>query len=54
MLLLVFSALGGESPFYQSRLRGPAPDRLYYQPDDPRTPDKDFCAELPRRKYGAW
>jgi len=33
----------GESPFYQSRLKGPAPDRLYCQPDDPRTPDKTFA-----------
>jgi uncharacterized heparinase superfamily protein len=29
----------GESPFYQARLAGPAPDRLLFQPADPRAPD---------------
>jgi len=33
----------GASPFYQARLKGPAPDRLYHQPVDPRTPDKLFA-----------
>lgn len=36
----------GESPFYQAQLKGPAPDRLCHQPDDPRTPDKDFAKAL--------
>lgn len=30
----------GESPFYQAQLEGPAPDRLSFQPIDPRTPDR--------------
>lgn len=30
----------GESPFYQAQLKGPAPDRLHFQPIDPRTPDR--------------
>lgn len=30
----------GESPFYQAQLKGPAPDRLSFQPEDPRTPDR--------------
>jgi len=30
----------GESPFYQAQLKGPAPDRLCFQPVDRRTPDK--------------
>ncbi len=38
----------GESPFYQARLRGPAPDRLLFQPDDPFTPDKDFAQSFAR------
>ncbi len=33
----------GESLFYQVRLRGPAPDRLLFQPVDPFTPDSDFA-----------
>ncbi|MEO0398232.1 MAG: heparinase II/III family protein [Pseudomonadota bacterium] len=30
----------GESPFYQSKLKGPAPDRFLHRPDDPYTPDR--------------
>lgn len=30
----------GESPFYQAQLKGPAPDRLSFQPTDPRAPDR--------------
>ncbi|MEM9014237.1 MAG: heparinase II/III family protein [Pseudomonadota bacterium] len=33
----------GESPFYQSQLRGPAPDRIFAEPADPYTPDKKFA-----------
>ena len=29
----------GDSPFYQAKLRGPAPDRFFFKPDDPFTPD---------------
>ncbi|GAB4517059.1 MAG: heparinase II/III family protein [Amphiplicatus sp.] len=36
----------GESPFYQARLNGPAPDRLYHQPTDPRTPDRALAESL--------
>ena len=32
----------GESPFYQMRLRGPAPDRLISTPQDPFTPDNEL------------
>ncbi len=38
----------GESPFYQARLRGPAPDRMLCQPEDPFTPDKDFAFSFSR------
>ncbi len=38
----------GESPFYQARLKGPAPDRLLYQPDDPFTPDKSLALAISR------
>lgn len=38
----------GESPFYQAQLKGPAPDRLCYRPDDPHTPDKGFAKALTR------
>lgn len=38
----------GESPFYQARLKGPAPDRLLFQPADPFTPDKDFANSFAR------
>ena len=36
----------GESPFYQSQLRGPAPDRLLYKFDDPYTPDREEGARI--------
>ncbi len=36
----------GESPFYQARLKGPAPDRLLHRPDDPYSPDKAAGAAL--------
>ncbi len=29
----------GDSPFYQVKLRGPAPDRVFFKPEDPFTPD---------------
>lgn len=38
----------GESPFYQARLKGPAPDRLLFQPADPFAPDKDFARGFTR------
>ncbi|MEM8936425.1 MAG: heparinase II/III family protein [Pseudomonadota bacterium] len=40
----------GESPFYQAGLRGPAPDRLYFQPIDPFTPDKEVAEAFARGK----
>ncbi len=40
----------GESPFYQAQLKGPAPDRLLYQPVDPYTPDKSLAESLVRGK----
>ena len=36
----------GESPFYQAKLRGPAPDRLLYQPQSVYTPDKNLAQAL--------
>ncbi|MEX6633302.1 heparinase II/III family protein [Hyphococcus lacteus] len=36
----------GESPFYQAQLKGPAPDRLLFQPVDPYTPDKSVATSL--------
>lgn len=36
----------GESPFYQSHLKGPAPDRLIFKPNDPYTPDKSVAEAL--------
>lgn len=41
-----FQKAWGESPFYQSHLKGPAPDRLIYQPRDPYTPDKAIAKSL--------
>lgn len=38
----------GESPFYQAQLKGPAPDRLLFRPDDPYTPDKAIALALTR------
>ena len=38
----------GESPFYQAQLKGPAPDRLLFQPIDPYTPDKAVAQSLMR------
>ncbi len=38
----------GESPFYQAQLKGPAPDRLLFQPDDPYAPDKALAMALAR------
>lgn len=38
----------GESPFYQARLKGPAPDRLLFQPPDPFTPDKTLALAISR------
>ncbi|MEO1252579.1 MAG: heparinase II/III family protein [Pseudomonadota bacterium] len=38
----------GESPFYQARLRGPAPDRFVSAPEDPFTPDKQVADALIR------
>ncbi len=38
----------GESLFYQAQLKGPAPDRLFHQPEDPRTPDADLAKSLVR------
>ncbi|WDI30471.1 heparinase II/III family protein [Hyphococcus flavus] len=36
----------GESPFYQAQLKGPAPDRLLFQPADPYAPDKQIAMAL--------
>lgn len=36
----------GESPFYQAGLKGPAPDRLFHQPRDARTPDPELGAAI--------
>lgn len=36
----------GESPFYQAQLKGPAPDRLMFRPDDPYAPDKELAVSL--------
>ena len=36
----------GESLFYQAQLKGPAPDRFYHMPTDPRTPNKDVADML--------
>ena len=36
----------GESPFYQAQLKGPAPDRLAYQPADPYAPDKALAEAI--------
>lgn len=38
----------GESPFYQAQLKGPAPDRLLFQPNDPYAPDKALATALAR------
>ncbi len=38
----------GESPFYQAQLKGPAPDRLLFQPEDPYAPDKTIAQALSR------
>ncbi len=38
----------GESPFYQVQLKGPTPDRLFFQPGDPRKPDTDIAKSLAR------
>ncbi|GJL94326.1 MAG: heparinase [Hyphococcus sp.] len=38
----------GESPFYQAKLKGPAPDRLLYQPIDPFSPDKELAKSFAR------
>lgn len=43
----------GESPFYQAQLKGPAPDRLLFQPDDPYAPDKTVAAALARGRIAA-
>lgn len=40
----------GESPFYQAQLKGPAPDRLLFQPIDPYTPDQQLARSLLRGK----
>lgn len=36
----------GESPFYQAKLRGPAPDRLLFRINDPFTPDKEVAEAI--------
>ncbi len=36
----------GESPFYQAKLKGPAPDRLIHTPNDPFTPDKEVAKAI--------
>ena len=44
----------GESPFYQSQLKGPAPDRLSFQPDDVYTPDKKIAEMLDAGRLVFW
>jgi uncharacterized heparinase superfamily protein len=46
-----FEKAWGESLFYQARLRGPAPDRLLFRPDDPFTPDKAFALSFARGRF---
>lgn len=41
-----FQRAWGESPFYQSQLNGPAPDRLALKPVDPYGADKDLGEAL--------
>ena len=38
----------GESPFYQAQLKGPAPDRLMFQPEGPYAADKAVAQALMR------
>ena len=38
----------GESPLYQAQLKGPAPDRVLFQPQDPRPADKEIAQSLAR------
>ena len=38
----------GEGPIYQAQLKGPAPDRLLFHPEDPSTPDADIGRALIR------
>jgi uncharacterized heparinase superfamily protein len=40
-----------ESPFYEARLKGPAPDRILVQPNDPRTPDPSLGEAVLRGKF---
>lgn len=40
----------GESPFYQAQLKGPAPDRFYHMPIDPRTPNLAVAKMLAKGK----
>ena len=36
----------GDSPFYQAKLSGPAPDRVFFKPNDPFTPDKNAAQSI--------
>ncbi len=41
-LLSKMQKVWGPGPLHKARLKGPAPDRLYLQPDYPRTPDLEL------------
>ena len=41
-----FHKAWGDSPFYQSRLNGPAPDRFAFNPIDPYTPERSIAEGL--------
>lgn len=36
----------GDSPFYQAKLGGPAPDRVFFKPDDPFTPVAEIAQSI--------
>ncbi|MGF1543161.1 MAG: heparinase II/III family protein [Parvularculaceae bacterium] len=41
----------GESPFYQARLSGPAPDRIAFHPTDPYAPDLAQARDVARGRF---
>lgn len=36
----------GDSPFYQAKLSGPAPDRVLFKPEDPFAPDRNIAQSI--------
>ena len=46
-----FQRAWGESPFYQSQLNGPAPDRFVYKPEDPYAADKKTGLDIARGRF---